>query len=224
MVKLKGVEIKFLGHSGFLLVLDNGKKIVIDPYNVAKDSCDADLILISHSHYDHCSIKDIEKLKKDGTVIIVPADAQSKITKVEGVNMEVMEVGDVLEMNNLKIEAVPAYNVHNDYHPKREGWMGFIIKLDGTIIYHSGDSDKIPEMSQLTGYGKKGNEFVVMLPVSGKYVMDVEEAVEVANLLNPSLCIPMHYGSGVAGSVEDAESFVEKCKEIGIKAEILNKE
>lgn len=220
-MEVKGVKIDYLGHSGFLF--SNGKSIIIDPYNLPEKPVKADLILITHSHYDHCSIKDIEKVKKEGSVVVIPADAQSKITKVDGVNMQIIEPGDELTFGSVKVEAVPAYNVNKNFHPKREGWMGYVVKFKDVVIYHSGDSDSIPEMRNLTGYGKHGNEFVALLPVSGKYVMDAEEAADVASIISPDLCIPMHYGAGVAGTKDDAEKFVSLCKEKGLKAEILEK-
>jgi L-ascorbate metabolism protein UlaG (beta-lactamase superfamily) len=221
-MKIGETEIEFLGHSGFLIV-SQGKRIAIDPYNISDGVDKVDLILITHSHYDHCSIKDIIKLSKKGTVIVIPPDVQSKITKVEDVEMQIVEVGDELEFGNVKIEALNSYNVNKEFHPKREGWLGFLVKLNGVIIYHAGDSDKIPEMRKLTGYGKHGNEFVALLPVSGKIVMDAEEASEVASLISPDLVIPMHYGAGVAGTREDAEKFVKLCQGMGLKAIILEK-
>jgi L-ascorbate metabolism protein UlaG (beta-lactamase superfamily) len=222
-MKIKDMQIEYLGHSGFLLTSEGGKKIAIDPYNLPDKPIEADLILITHSHYDHCSIKDIEKIRKDGTTIVIPADAQSKITRIEGVNMQIIEPGDELTFGNTKVEALPAYNTNKEFHPKREGWMGFVIKFKEVIVYHAGDSDKIPEMRNLTGYGKHGNEFIALLPVSGKYVMDAEEAADVASMISPDLAIPMHYGAGVAGTNEDAEKFVKLCKEKNIKAQTLEK-
>lgn len=223
-MEVKGVKLNFLGHSGFVIQNGAGKVIMIDPYNVSENVGKADIILITHSHYDHCSIGDIRKVAKNGSVIIISADSQSKIAKVEGVSVEIVEAGDEIELGKIRIEAVPAYTVNSDYHPKREGWLGYLIKINGSVvIYHSGDSDKIPEMNRLTGHGKHDREFVALLPVSGKFVMDVDEAVSVANLLSPDLCIPMHYGAGVAGTKEEALDFVTKCKEIGLNAVILEK-
>ncbi|MAG27110.1 Zn-dependent hydrolase [Candidatus Pacearchaeota archaeon] len=222
-MEIGDIKLDFLGHSGFLIEDDRGKRIAIDPYNLSSAVGDVDLILITHSHYDHCSIKDIEKIRKEGTVIVVPADAQSKITKCREARMEIIESGEKFSFGQVKIEAVPAYNVDKEFHPKQEGWLGYVIKIGNVIIYHSGDSDKIPEMKNLTGYGKHGTEFVALLPVSGKYVMNVEEAVETASMLNPNLAIPMHYGAGVAGTREDAERFAELCKEINLKAQVLEK-
>lgn len=220
---VNGIGIEYLGHSGFVIVCKEGKRIAIDPYNVSDKVDKVDYILITHSHYDHCSIKDIQKLSKDGTIIITPADAQSKITKVENVHMEVIEVGDEMQLGKVRVEAIAAYNVGKDFHPKSEGWLGYILKIDNLVIYHAGDSDLTPEMRRLSGYGKKGNFFVVILPVSGTYVMNPVEAVEAASLLNPSLAIPMHYGAGVVGTVEDAKEFFQGCKELNINAKIFEK-
>lgn len=222
-MEIGDVEIQFLGHSGFIMGRKGGRKIAIDPYNVSSNAGKVDIILISHSHYDHCSIKDIEKLSRQGTKIIMHPDAQSKVTKLDGIEMQIIEIGDELDMGNIKIVALPAYNVEKEFHPKSEGWLGFLIKIGNVVIYHAGDCDKIPEMNSLTGYAKKDNQFVVLLPVSGTYVMNAEEAAEVASMLSPSLAIPMHYGSGVAGSQKDAEEFVRLCRERGLRAEILEK-
>jgi L-ascorbate metabolism protein UlaG (beta-lactamase superfamily) len=222
-MEIEGVNIEFLGHAGFLIISKGGKRMAIDPYNVSKGIEKVDLILITHSHYDHCSVKDIEALSRKGTIIVIPADAQSKITRIEDIEMEIMEVGDEIEIGNIKIEAVPAYNVDKDFHPKQEGWMGYLLKLRDVVIYHSGDTDKIPEMKNLTGHGTRGKKFIALLPVSGKYVMDAYEAAEVASLINPSLAIPCHYGAGVAGNIEDAKKFVKECKELGLNAEVLDK-
>lgn len=222
-MKIGDIEIKYLGHSGFLFEIKDGRKLAIDPYNISSKCGKVDYVLITHNHYDHCSIKDISQISDSKTLVIGPPDIQSKIVKINDVEMQVIEIGDVLDFGGIKIEALPAYNVDKDFHPKSEDWLGYLVKAGDVIIYHSGDSDKIPEMRNLTGYGKKGNNFVVLLPVSGKYVMDVEEAVETASFLNPNLAIPMHYGGGVAGTIDDAKRFVELCKEAGLRAEILER-
>lgn len=221
-MEIKDVKIDFLGHAGFL-INGAGKRIVIDPYGISDNLEKVDYILITHSHYDHCSIKDITKLAKLGTVLIIPPDAQSKITRIEGVQMQIVEVGDELTFGNFKIEALPAYNIEKNFHPKSEGWLGYVVKFANIIIYHAGDTDKIPEMQKLTGYGKQGNEFISLLPVSGTYVMTSDEAAEAASLLNPTIAIPMHYGAGVVGTLEDAQRFVKICGDLGVHAQILDK-
>lgn len=222
-MKIKDTTIEFLGHAGFLVTTSSEKKIAIDPYNISEKVPKVDLILITHSHFDHCSIKDIQKISQNGTVIIVPPDAQSKITKIEDVNMQIIEPGEEINFNGIKVEAVNAYNTNKEFHKKNENWLGYLLKDKEVIIYHAGDTDKISEMEKLTGYGKQGNEFVTLLPVSGTYVMDYEEAAEVAEMLKPALAIPMHYGAGLAGTLKDAEEFVKLCEKAGVNAKILEK-
>lgn len=214
-----GVKVEFLGHSGFLIT--NGKKIAIDPYHVSSHVGKVDYILLTHSHYDHCSIKDIQQLSKPGTVIIATPDSQSKVTRVKGVQLEPLECGDELDVGDFKVEAVPAYNLKKAFHPKNEAWVGYILKFGDVVIYHAGDTDRIPEMQKLSGYGKHGSYFVTLLPVSGDTVMDADEAASVVELLKPDMAIPMHYGSGVVGTSEDAQRFADLCGEQGIRAEIL---
>ena len=217
------INLDYLGHSGFLITTKEGLKIAIDPYNLSPTLSKADIILITHSHYDHCSIKDIQKLAKKGATIIVPADAQSKIAHIQDVKMQVIEIGDEIQLEGLKIQAVPAYNKDKTFHEKKEGWFGYILKINDLIIYHAGDTDQISEMCKLSGYGKQGNTFITLLPVSGTYVMTAEEAAHAAKLLNPTIAIPMHFGAGVAGTLEDAQHFCELCEKQGIKAQILEK-
>lgn len=227
-MEIGNVKIDFLGHSGFLVSIgSNGniKRIFIDPLNISEVAAreKADILLITHGHYDHCSIKDIQKIVKHGTKIIIPADVQSKITKVNDVEMQVIESGDELEIGGIRIQGIPAYNIGKDFHTKKDNFLGYLIKANGVIIYHAGDTDKIPEMEKLTGYGKKGNNFIAILPVGGKFVMTADEAADAAALINPDIAIPMHYGGGIVGTIEDAQAFVKACQQQGINAEILEK-
>ena len=112
-MEIEGVKIDFLGHSGIRVGCLEGKKIIIDPYNLSQNASmdKADMILITHGHYDHCSIKDMEKVVKEKTIIVCPADVQSKIMRLENVEMQIIEAGDELEFGKIKIEAFPAYNI-----------------------------------------------------------------------------------------------------------------
>lgn len=220
-MKLGNIELRWLGHSSFLI--KDSKAIYIDPYNVRSVE-KADIILITHPHYDHCSVADINRVAKDGTIIVVPAACQSKITKLDKkIEMQIIEPGQTISLDSVKVGAVPAYNTNKPNHPKSEGWLGYIIKIKNLIIYHAGDTDLIPEMKKLTGYGKAGNEFLALLPVGGTYTMDAEQASEAASTIQPTLAIPMHWGA-IIGSANDAEEFVKLCREKGIKAEILRQE
>ncbi|MBI2449155.1 MBL fold metallo-hydrolase [Candidatus Pacearchaeota archaeon] len=214
------VKVEWLGHAGFMI---KGEKVIyIDPFKIGNTHEHADIVLITHSHYDHCSLEDLRKIVRDGTFIVMPADAQSKITKIDKkVEMKLVEPGDSVDFG-IKIEVHPAYNIGKNFHPKNEGWVGYVVKIGNLVFYHAGDTDVIPEMSKLTGYGKKGNEFIALLPVGGKFTMNADEAVEAAKIIKPSIAIPMHYGEFI-GTSEDAKKFVELCKSHGINAVILEK-
>jgi L-ascorbate metabolism protein UlaG (beta-lactamase superfamily) len=224
-MEIRGVRIDWLGHDGFLIVDQNGKRIAIDPFNVSDTIKPVDIILITHSHQDHCSLKDIEKLSRDGTSVVHPVDCHSKLNKIQNIQFDVniSTVGIKLKVKKIDIYPFPAYNINKEFHPKEEGWMGYMLKLGDVIIYHAGDTDKIPEMDGLQYIAQEGEEVVALLPISGKYVMTAEEAAEVAAVIKPSIAIPMHYGSGVAGTKEDAEIFVKLCKEKGINGVLLDK-
>ena len=188
-------NITWLGHDGFLIKGD-GKAIVIDPFQVKQ--CElADIILVTHEHYDHCSPEDIQKIQKASTVIVTEADSARKLSG----DVRVVQPGDKLTVSGIPIEAVPAYNTNKNFHPKQNGWLGFVVTVDGVRIYHAGDTDLIPEMDSL-------KTDIALLPVSGTYVMTAEEAVEAAKTIKPKLAIPMHFGA-IVGSTDDAWRFCD---------------
>lgn len=186
-------NITWLGHDGFLIKGDD-KAIVIDPFQV-KHCEPADIILISHEHYDHCSPEDVKKIRKDSTIIVTEAQSAAKFSG----NVRVVQPGDKLMVSGIPIEAVPSYNTNKSFHPKENGWLGFIVTVDGVRIYHAGDTDRIPEMESF-------QVDIALLPVSGTYVMTAEEAVEAARMIRPKVVIPMHYGA-IVGSADDAKRF-----------------
>jgi len=217
-MKLNNLELKWLGHSGFLIKTAEGKLVYIDPYQI-KSGEKADIILLTHPHYDHCSIQDINKIVKDGTIIVMSQGCQSKITKIEKkIEMKIMDVGQTIDVSGIKIGAVPAYNIDKPQHPEDERWLGYVLKIGNIVVYHAGDTDLIPEMEKLK------NINVALLPVGGTFTMNAEEAAEAASIIKPSLAVPIHWGAGVAGDRSDAENFVNLCQEQGIKAEVLQKE
>ena len=186
-------NIKWLGHAGFAINVQD-KLIVIDPFQI-KESVHADIILITHSHYDHCSVEDIDKIKKPYTVIVTEAESAKKLSG----DVRVVKPGDKITISGIDIKAVEAYNTNKSFHPKKNGWLGFIITVDGIRIYHAGDTDLIPEMDEFEAD-------IALLPVSGTYVMTAEEAVEAAKRLKPEIAIPMHFDS-IVGSKNDAIKF-----------------
>lgn len=221
-MEIGDIELKWLGHSGFFI--KNSKIIYIDPYNIKEGLEKADIIFITHSHYDHCSVADIQKIVQEGTRIILTADSQSKITRFDvSVKIEIVEPGKELDIGDIKVSVFPAYNINKHFHPKDENWVGYLIKINNLIIYHAGDTDLIPEMQKLTGYKQQGKEFIALLPVGGRFTMNAEEAAEAAKLIKPTIAIPIHYGS-IVGTDESSKEFKELCEENNIRCEILERE
>lgn len=184
-------RLHWLGHDSFRI--DAEMTIYIDPWKLAKDSPPADLILITHEHHDHFSKEDIEKIRRrDTQVVVTPTVAQ-------GLNGAVREVhpGDRVELEGVTVEVLPAYNIEKRFHPRSAGHVGYVIAVDGLRIYHAGDTDAIPEMRDLA-------PDIALLPVSGTYVMNPDEALEAIRLLQPKLVVPMHYGD-IVGTLADAE-------------------
>lgn len=194
------MEIKWLGHASFRIETA-GKIIHLDPYIIPKRTRKADLILVSNDHYDHCNIENIERLRKKKTVILTTEKAAELI---QG-NVQVMNPGDEVDYNGIKIRAIPAYNLKKPFHPKGMG-LGFIMESEGKRIYHAGDTDLIPEMETLEGIT------VALLPVGGTYTMDVKEASEAVRMINPRIAVPMHYGE-VVGSKENGMEFKKRVEE-----------
>jgi L-ascorbate metabolism protein UlaG (beta-lactamase superfamily) len=185
-------KIVWLGHDCFRI--DASLCVYIDPYEI-QDTTPADVILVSHDHFDHCSPDDVAKVQQPSTIIVTEKDSAKKLTG----DIRVVTPGERLELDGLAVEAVPAYNTNKDFHPKVNGWLGFVVEIDGVRIYHAGDSDHIPEMKDLS-------VDIAMLPVSGTYVMTAEEAIEAALAIQPKLAIPMHYGA-IVGDNNDAIKF-----------------
>lgn len=201
-------NIHWLGHASFRI--DAGDKtIYIDPYKIKAGSPMADIILVTHDHFDHNSPEDIPKLRKDSTAIVAPVQVAAKL---EG-NVKGIEPGQTLTVEGIAVEAVPAYNTDKDFHQKKNKWVGYIVTVDGVRIYHSGDTDYIPEMNSL-------KVDVAMLPVGGTYTMTAEEAAQAVNAFTPKIAIPMHYNS-IVGTASDAKRFKDLCK---TKVEILKQE
>jgi L-ascorbate metabolism protein UlaG (beta-lactamase superfamily) len=196
----------WIGHSGFRLRMGRAN-VYIDPYRVSADAPKADLILVTHGHYDHFSPQDIERLTQKGTVLVAPAAVAERVTG----RVISIAPGEMLEdelVRGVAVAAIAAYNTskRNDegqvFHPREAGFVGYDLNVRGERLYHAGDTDVIPEMDQVAGVD------VALLPVSGTYVMTPDEAAEAARRIAPRVAVPMHWGVNI-GSREDAVAFAE---------------
>ena len=178
--------------------LDEGKIIYSDPYNIRNATHDADIILITHSHFDHYSPEDISKVMKADTVIVCPIS----MTELKELGLTVKQVtpGDSFEVLGIKFEAVPAYNIGKPFHPKPNGWLGYIINSPNNgRIYVAGDTDITPENKQVKCD-------IALVPAGGTFTTDALQAAELINTIRPKYAIPVHYGT-VAGNPEDGDIF-----------------
>ncbi len=186
-------QIHWLGHASFRIDTADGNHIYIDPWKIPPDAPAANLILVTHDHFDHCSPLDIKRLRTAGTTIVAPKTAAAQL---EG-RLRIVKPGDQIQEAGVTIDVVPSYNLETTYHPQQEGYVGYILDVDGVRIYHDGDTDQIPEMSDF-------DVDVALLPVGGTYTMTASAAAQAARTLGSRLTIPMHYGT-IIGSIRDAE-------------------
>jgi len=192
--------VTWLGHASFRIEFE-GKAIYIDPWKV-KGGPKADLILITHTHFDHMSPDDIRSLSDEDTKVIGPKDLKEKVPEAI-----ILSPGAVKTFGGIKIETHRAYNPKKEFHPKTNDWLGYVVDMAGYRVYHSGDTDVIPEMKDV------GNIDVALLPIGGTYTMTPEEAAKAVSMIGPKTAIPMHWGD-IIGSSSDAEKFkaLASCK------------
>jgi L-ascorbate metabolism protein UlaG (beta-lactamase superfamily) len=196
-------KIEFLGHASIKV---NGSKIVyIDPYQIDEQE-KADIILVTHSHFDHLSVEDIEKICTEDTTIVASQDCLDALERLPGHTVGIAPFQHA-NVNGVHIDAIPAYNISKEFHPRDKNWNGYVFVLDGVRYYHPGDTDKIPEMSSV-------KTDVAFLPVGGTYTMNYEQAAEAVSMFHPKIAVPIHYGR-IVGSEDDAQKFVSLVGEKG---------
>ncbi len=193
-------HLHWLGHASFRL--DGPPTVYFDPWKLKDGSPQADIVLVSHEHFDHCSPEDVERISGPQTVIVANPEAAKKL---QG-DVRVLRPGEQLTVGEVQIEAVPAYNVNkfrspgNPFHPKEGEHVGYVVTVGEERLYFAGDTDHTPEMAGV-------NCDVALLPVGGTYTMDAEEAAQAADTIKPRVTVPMHWGAGVVGERTDAERF-----------------
>lgn len=178
-----------------------GSKILyFDPFQIGDETHDADIIFITHDHYDHLDPESVKKISSRDTIYVVPQSMAQKMRKMAG-NTEtvLMAPGDQKNISGISVLAVPAYNRLKPFHPKRNGWLGYVVTLDGVSYYVAGDTDAVSELNGIVCD-------VALVPIGGTYTMTAKDAAKLVNGIRPSVAIPTHYGS-IVGKPEDADVF-----------------
>lgn len=213
-------DLKWFGHASFSFIDENGNRIYyIDPFALPTGRQvleKADIIFITHAHYDHFSKEDIEKIIKNDTILVATADVLAKID-IENERKVKVEPNKKYAVKGFSFATIPAYNNHPDklkFHPKANNWVGYIFELNGKKIYHAGDTDFIDEMRNLKNF----NLDIAIIPIGGTYTMDVFEAAEAANAICAKTTIPMHYRNLLKEKAKDAE---EKFKTLVKNSKVL---
>lgn len=204
-------NLHWLGHDSFRL--DASKIVYFDPWKLSAGSPKADIILVSHEHYDHFSPEDIKLISSQDTVIVCDGAVAKQLRgKVSCREIRILAPFEAAGIAGVKIKAVPSYNIGKAFHTKESGKLGYLVEINGVTVYHAGDTDFIPEMK---GYSCD----IALLPVSGTYVMTADEAAEAALAIKPKIAIPMHWGD-IVGDESDASRF-KKLLEGKIEVRIL---
>lgn len=192
-------NVRLLTHSSIKISKD--KIIYIDPFKIDKEYNDANLIFCTHSHFDHFSVEDIKKVTTENTKIITVEETRGKLLDIGFKREEIIIVKPNMKykVDGIKFSTFSAYNQKKDFHPRKNNWVGYNIKIGNFWYYISGDTDNIKEI-------QKVKCDVAFLPVGGMYTMNYEEAAELANKIKPKVAIPTHYGS-IIGSRDDAKMF-----------------
>ena len=208
-------NIEVLYHSS--IRINKEKIIYIDPFKINKNYNDADIIFITHDHYDHYSEEDIDKVINENTTIIIPDELLTKLLR-KGINKNAIitvEPNKNYMVQGIKFETISAYNTNKTFHPKENGWVGYSITLDDIRYYIAGDTD-------ITEENRKVKCDVAFVPVGGTYTIDFKEAAQLINEIQPKIAVPIHYGS-VVGTKQDATDFI-KLLNPSIKGIILMKQ
>ena len=205
-------NVKVLYHASIVLY-DN---IYIDPHKIENETHNAKYLFITHSHYDHFSIEDIEKVRNEDTIFFVTPDCKEKLLEIGVDEKRIVTVApdEMYRFNKIEVQVIPAYNVNKEYHKKEYGWVGYLIKINGVTYYITGDTDVNEDIQNIKCD-------VLFVPIGGTYTMDYKEAADYTNSIKPKYVIPIHYGT-IVGKKEDGIEFA-KLLDTKIECLIFNK-
>jgi L-ascorbate metabolism protein UlaG (beta-lactamase superfamily) len=187
-------------HHASFLIKKEGLTIYVDPFEIIDSKNDADFVFCTHTHYDHLSVQDIQRVINKNTILIVTKDGEDKVKHLSVKRIITVKPEMDYETEYLTFKTVKSYNIGKKFHPELNNWVGYIINIKGIKYYFSGDTDLIPEMKTIKAD-------VIFLPVGGTYTMNYKEAVEAANLIKPKIAVPMHFAH-LVGNKEDADKFI----------------
>ena len=193
--------------SSIKIILD--KIIYFDPYKIKEEKKDADIIFITHNHYDHMDITSINNIKNKNTIIIVPKTMKEVIKNIEFKDYIYLNPNEEINISNIIIKTIPAYNIEKPFHPRSNNWLGYIINFNNISYYIAGDTDKTKESENVKCD-------IALIPIGGHFTMDVNEATELIKIINPKIVIPTHYGS-IIGDISDGKKLKDNLSNTNIE-------
>ena len=193
------MEYSINAHSSIRVADD--KVIYFDPFKIEEERHDADVVFITHSHYDHLDPESIEKVAGEDTLFVLPRSCEQDAMNagLSEAKCRFLVPGESILVKGLEVRGIPAYNMGKDFHPMKNRWLGYVVTIGGKRIYVMGDTDDNP-------YTRNAQFDVLFIPVGGKYTMNHEDAAFYVNEMQPELAIPTHYGS-IVGRKDDGEKF-----------------
>lgn len=210
------MNIELIAQNAIKIITKDGKIIYFDPFKLKGEALnDADIIFITHAHYDHFSPEDIKLIKNDTTSIVVTNDLYEKAIQCGFNESKILKVmpNNEYSFAGIKFKTIPAYNTNKEFHKREYNWVSYVLEIDDEIVYIAGDTDITEEALSVSCD-------IALVPVGGTYTMTAEEAAKLVEHISPrKYAIPTHYQT-VVGSEEDASKF-KKLLQGKIEVEII---